>query len=352
MAVAGGTLYRESEFQYDPGVGWLNGACGPNALAMGESWARQSYVSTLSTYQRMRAAGRCDPNGASTIYALYRQALADGFRADWLPFVQPNLSFNSFAAARMGEAVIVAELANAVNLHYHFVLIVGWQAAGPALLPFAGGRQVPSGWWVADGDNYATPQGSGPQLNQLQFYPASVFAAAVPSAALAIYPLHPIPERTGASVWTRTSGGARDSQGHEVGIGFANAIFAQGWEQSDGYMGETYWRGNNSIATLTNGHVLDWDGTTVQLDRSALLIPQIIAALKQAETTVADPAALAALTAERDKLASQVQTLTNSAAGDAAQITKLQAQLAAAQAEDDPPAVAAVKALKNALASL
>jgi hypothetical protein len=356
MAVVGGTLWRESEFQYAPGAGWLTGTCGPNALAMAESWARQQYVSTLSIYQRMRAAGRCAPNGASTIYTLYRQALADGFRAEWLPFQQPNPAFGAFTAARLGQAVIVTEFANgqalrdflsgkgenATNLHYHFVLLAGYQSSGPALLPFAGGRLVPAGYWVADGDNYATPRGSGPQLNQMQFYPSAVLAAAQPCAALAIYPLHALPERTGQPVWTRNAQGARDDQGHEVGIGFANVIFAQGWEQSNGLMSETYWQGNASVATLDNGHVLDWDGTTVHTDRGAWLIPQLVAALQAAR----------AAAAERDHLAAQVTTLTTAVASDAAQLTQLRAQLAAAQAADDPTALAAVKALKQALASV
>src|SRR5260221_12315788 len=64
---------------------------------------------------------------------------------------------------------------NAVNLHYHFIGIVGHHDGG---FSTRGGMDLPPGWWAVDGDNYA----SG---DVLQFYPDDVMAAAQPCGALA-----------------------------------------------------------------------------------------------------------------------------------------------------------------------
>ncbi len=182
-----GRVDRESEF-----VGGLTGACGPNASAMAQRWADQSHLTTLDVYHRMRAAGRCDPNGASTLSALADDARAAGYNVALLSFQQPMPagSWRDFFQRHVGRQAIVFETANgqalrdtltgkgenATNLHYHFVMVAGWHPGGHS---DRAGRDLPAGWWCADGDNYD----SG---DVLQFYEDGILAASQPSGALAI----------------------------------------------------------------------------------------------------------------------------------------------------------------------
>ena len=62
-----GVKWNESQFQGSP---LKHSLCGPNALAMAESWGSQSYVNTLSVFNRMYSAKRCDSDGAATISSL------------------------------------------------------------------------------------------------------------------------------------------------------------------------------------------------------------------------------------------------------------------------------------------
>lgn len=220
-----GNHWRESEFITIGGVA-RNGACGPNALAMAESYANQAYTWTGTIYQRMAAAGRLSASdGASTIYQLAAQAGAgaDGFKTALLGFNLAGLSdwFDWFIA-RLGEnAAVIMETGNgqalidsisgkgenAKNLVYHFITILGYFPGGYSSYA---GRNLPAGFWCADGCNYAGG-------NVLQFYPTSVIAAAKPSAALAIYlrvaiPTTPSPATGGSgnmgipSGWTDANG--------------------------------------------------------------------------------------------------------------------------------------------------
>ena len=74
-----GQIWRESEFVFDPaGKRWLTGTCGPNAIAMAQSWADQYYHSTLEVYRRLRAARslcrqRRGDSGASSRRCLRRR---------------------------------------------------------------------------------------------------------------------------------------------------------------------------------------------------------------------------------------------------------------------------------------
>jgi len=69
-----GAIHRATEF-----VKSLTGACGPNALAMGQAWAYQgSGVDTYGVYADMRNRGLCDVSGASTLEALRQEAIALG----------------------------------------------------------------------------------------------------------------------------------------------------------------------------------------------------------------------------------------------------------------------------------
>jgi len=189
-----GQLWRESEFVYDRVTRrWLTGTCGPNALAMAESWASQRYSSTLDTYYRLRLTGRCAPNGSATLAALGADAADAGYKIDLLPYQEPlpEMDWRAFCTRHAGKEAIVLEVAhgqlledsisgqgeNARNLRYHFIVLMGWHPGGhcPRM-----NRALPPGWWCSDGDNYA-------KGNVLQFYPDSVVLVACPCAALAVY---------------------------------------------------------------------------------------------------------------------------------------------------------------------
>jgi hypothetical protein len=189
-----GQLWRESEFVYDRvAKRWLTGTCGPNALAMAESWASQSYSSTLDTYYRLRLAHRCAPNGAATLAALAQDTADSGYRSDQLPYREPmpELEWRAFCTQHAGKQAIVLEVArgqllvdsisgqgeNARDLRYHFIVLMGWHPGGHCARM---NHELPPGWWCSDGDNFA-------KGNVLQFYPDSVLLAAGPCAALAVY---------------------------------------------------------------------------------------------------------------------------------------------------------------------
>jgi hypothetical protein len=186
-----GKLHRESEF-----VGGLHGACGPNAASMAERWADQSQLTTLDVYHRMRAAGRCDAGGVTTMSQLVADAKDAGYHVDVLPYREPmpEADWRAFFAAHVGRQAIVFETANgqalhdmlsgkgenATNLHYHFVMVAGWHPGGPSAAPQAKGRVLPAGWWCCDGDNFA----SG---DVAQFYEDGVLAAARQCTAMAVH---------------------------------------------------------------------------------------------------------------------------------------------------------------------
>jgi hypothetical protein len=189
-----GQIWRESEFVYDRvAKRWLTGACGPNALAMAESWASQSYSSTLDTYYRLRLADRCAPNGAATLSALTQDTADAGYTIDLLPYQEPmpEMEWRAFCTRHAGKQAIVLEVArgqllvdsisgqgeNARDLGYHFIVLMGWHPGGHCARM---NHELPPGWWCSDGDNFA-------KGNVLQFYPDSVLLAASPCAALAVY---------------------------------------------------------------------------------------------------------------------------------------------------------------------
>lgn len=236
-----GQVDRESEF-----VRGLTGACGPNAAAMAERWADQSHLGTWDVYERMRAAGRCDPNGASTLAALADDARAAGYRVDVLPYREPMAAadWRAFFDQHAGREAIVMETANgqalrdaltgagenARTLHYHFILVAGWHPGGHSV---RAGRDLPPGWWCADGDNFDAG-------DALQFYPDSVLAAARPCAALAVYPRVRFPPTgTGGGDMGIPTGWKDDGKtltapnGQVVVLGFREYVLGRAWAPDD-----------------------------------------------------------------------------------------------------------------------
>ncbi len=182
-----GAIHRATEF-----VGNLTGACGPNALAMGQTWAEQgASVDTGGVYADMRRRGLCDVSGASTLEALRQEAVALGLPVvDDRGYGEPWADWRTWYLSLVGNAFILMETANgqalrdsisglgenASNLHYHFIGIVGHHDGGYSS---RAGHDLPAGWWAVDGDNYVVG-------DALQFYPDDILDAAQPCGALAI----------------------------------------------------------------------------------------------------------------------------------------------------------------------
>ena len=238
-----GKISRESEF-----VRGLTGACGPNSAAMAERWADQSRLETLEVYDRMRAAGRCDKNGASTLDALAEDARSHGYRTDILPFSEPlaEREWRAFFDRHVGHQAIVMETANGAALRdflsgegenynpshplrYHYIVVAGWHPGGYS---DRAKRHVPPGWWCADGDNFVVG-------DVLEFYPDAALAASRPCAALAIYaryafpaphPTVPTPKTiTMPAGWHDDGTTLTAPNGHAVVSAFREYVLAHAW---------------------------------------------------------------------------------------------------------------------------
>jgi hypothetical protein len=230
-----GRVDRESEF-----VDGLTGTCGPNAAAMAERWSDQSQLSTIDVYRRMRAANRCDPNGAATMAALADDARAAGYKVELLPYREPmpEADWRAFFERTVGRQAVVYETAygqalhdaisglgeNARDLHYHFVMIAGWHPGGHSA---RAGRNLPPGWWCADGANFAGG-------NALQFYPDDALVASRPCAAMAVAPRVTAPAGGGPTHvpvgWHDDGKTLTAPNGHRVALGFRAYVLSQpGW---------------------------------------------------------------------------------------------------------------------------
>lgn len=205
-AMLRGKHWNESQFQGGHGA-----LCGPNALAMLQSALGQSYVNTLTVYNRMLVARRCDPGGASTMANLELQARVDGFsktvhlgwndngyaQATWENFLTTHLLAGAavLIETNNGQALrdyVSGQGEDATNLQRHFFGVLGYNAGGysPTIA-----RAVPFGFIATDGcNNSMNPIINGVRTrimantSILQFYPATVVGLTRPGALLAIYP--------------------------------------------------------------------------------------------------------------------------------------------------------------------
>jgi len=290
-----GQVHRQTEF-----VQGLTGACGPNALAMGQAWAMQAdHVDTYGVYTDMYRRGLCAASGASTLDALHQEAQNLGmpltaYRGYGEPWPADGVSgWRAFYLLHAGHSYILMETANgqqlrdsisgqgenATNLHYHFIGIVGHHDGGYSV---RAGHDLPVGWWAVDGDSYAAG-------DVLQFYPDEVMAAAQPCGALAFGAKVSI-----AMAWTRQGDGTgRDAKGHTCGQGFMADIAAHGG--ADGLMSETYPAGVSgfkSFLPLGDGAVLMWDGANVSRNAAVVakdLFDALVTAQNLPHATPADP---------------------------------------------------------------
>lgn len=325
---------RESEFVYDPDIRqWLNGTCGVTSCAMVE-WAETGReIHTLDVYRIMRAHNLCGVNGetASTDWLAYAH-LRGLPVAEFHSYSVPWPDAQAFIQRHAGGSAVIVETTNgqalvdmvsgkgenARNLQRHIIALWG-----------TGVYRGVAGVWASDGDNFAVG-------NVLQFYSWQTIAAAALCAGLAIT----ISGGQQHMAWTKNADGtATDDKQHHVGAGFANEIFSQNWQGSDGLTGEEYYAQNQSFCALSNGSVLSWDGQSVHANEAAQTLVAIWTAEQSATTQVAD--------------------LTNQLSGVHAQIAQLQQQLAACQAQQQPPSdpaaeawLALGKSLKAALTAL
>lgn len=371
-----GLAHRESEFILIPDTQTrIYSACGPDALASAATAARQQLVTCAQVYTVMRTRNLCAVSGASTDGGLASAAAALGLIInEHRGYGEPWSGWPTFLGWHLGARAdpTVIELANgqaltdelsglgenATGLQYHFICLIKRHPGGYSA---AAGRSLPSGYWACDGDNWAGGNGRSNNFNAadiLQFYSDTTLAAARPCAAIAFNRAPTAPQ--GVSMWTRTPAGAHDDHGHEVGTGVADALFAHGWQTSDGLTGEHYYSTHASVTALDNGHTIIWTGSAIQIDLAAeaiaALTSQISDLQAQQSADQAEDANAAQQLAAAHKAASDAQAQATLGAQqlDAAQknIAALQEQLAAATAapKANPLADAAIAALRAALA--
>jgi hypothetical protein len=264
---------------------------------------------TSEVYHMMQRVGLCDSEGVTTLASLAVEARdLNRTTVAFRPYADPPWpGWQSFFAQYAGVAPIVAQVGfgqqlvdmisgdgeNANNLRSHFICVLGRNTGGWSA---RANRNLPAGFWCADGCNFAGGNNHNNNFNAadvLQFYPDSVMGAALPTGALVI-------KGNGGSTkmaWTRTNAGAQDDRGHAVGAGVANAIFAAGFQGSDGLLGETYYGADDSFTPLANGTVLRYSKATNAVTQDGAHV-----AVSLFEANTAAQAQIAALNAEIAKL--------------------------------------------------
>ena len=202
-----GLLHRETEFVIarDPVLGTTArrfGTCGQQAAHAVLSNARNRYISTAEIYTAMRDRGLCDPSGASTASAL--QTICEAYGAGIVGFHQWTDSnwtnwlgtFTQYAgvvpflfethAGQVLIDLITGAGENANNLENHFIAVLGRHTGG---FSTHAGRDLPSGFWCADGCSFAGGNDNAHNFNaanMLQFYSDTAIAASLPRALVAV----------------------------------------------------------------------------------------------------------------------------------------------------------------------
>lgn len=157
--VVPGTITSESEFQ-----GGLTGACGPNSVAAAGRWSDQANTPTTVSATAALQHVVNSPNGVSTMGELQQLAHNLGYDTvrygggDIITFVQQHGGHDALVMFYTnGQALhdeITGQGMDASGLRGHFNCGFGVNSGGAS--PHFGGRTVPAGMIVADGDNGAT----------------------------------------------------------------------------------------------------------------------------------------------------------------------------------------------------
>lgn len=273
-----GVYWTESEFdgQY--------ATCGPNSLAMAVCWAEQRYIgeahpgktATEVIYHKMVAAGRCSQSGASTGAGLEQQAKADGYRiwrhgfqdpipqAQWVSILKQRLSEPAVAVMELAHgAALGNELTNhredaGPELSYHYICVCKYHPGGWSSVA---GRDLPEGFWVADGDsddNNPVVRGERTRIrggNTLQFYTVPTLAAARPCELLVVYPKGVV----GMAGWTDDGKTLTAPNGVKVVNGFRAWIRSHDWDVDDVPLEAEHPDGNGGSAQLFAKSMLTYD---------------------------------------------------------------------------------------------
>jgi hypothetical protein len=197
-------LYNESEF--NAGVG----ACGPTILAGAGRWTHSTqtpFASQMVT--SMRAMGLCSPTGVTTMNNLRQAARTLHYPVQDRPAGVDPITFairclQNLPGYRQG--IVLLGIGNgqaltdylsgvgedAVNLHNHFIGLVGWHPAGDGYSNLLG-CTAPEGFYVIDGANgLMNPVVSGRGRvhrfinTQLGYYTRAILSAALPFDAFAV----------------------------------------------------------------------------------------------------------------------------------------------------------------------
>ncbi|HUY76780.1 MAG TPA: hypothetical protein VMV29_08400, partial [Ktedonobacterales bacterium] len=226
---------------------------------------------------------------------------------------------------------------NANNLLSHFFTIYGRNTGGWS--PYAN-RNLPAGFWCADGDNYAGGNNRTTGFaaaNVLQFYPDNVMQAAWPTAALVVAGEKVVTKMA----WVKQSDGSgKDDKGNVCGSGTLDALLAANMGQFDGRLSETHYSAagvvDAAFLPLANGavfHAVEEPAGVWRVDQNAAQVAIDLYDLQYVAAAAAKAAEASLATAN-------------------AQIATLQAEIAALkQQQSDPTAAALVAAIKAALAA-
>lgn len=261
--------------------------------------------------------------------ALADDAHSAHYRVDVLAYREPmpESDWRGFFQRHVGREAIVMETANgqalrdyltgsgenARNLHYHFIMVAGWHPGGHSA---RANRDLPAGWWCADGDNFDVG-------DVLQFYPDDVLAASRPCAAMAVYARVQLPPAGGGPGGSTVPSGWKDDgktltapNGHVVVLGFRDHILSRAWPpdnvplESERHIESLEWQ-NASLGAgerqVFQRTALRWNAATgvqeISLGPELLAVEARLVAVKQQlanlekQLSTGEPAALEAVKA-------------------------------------------------------
>lgn len=311
--------------------GGYTGTCGETALSVALCASAGTVVSEqymVDLTHEMVNHGWASANGASAIGGLTLEAQLRGFTVKNYGYSEPfNVDWHATLLALAGVKPIVLEIANgqalkdietgsgenAVNLHYHYICIVGKQD---------------DGYIVADGDNFQA-------LQRFQIYSYATLQAAQPCAMLVVE-MRRGSAGGGTTVgipygWTDDGKTLRVPNATSVvHLGFRDWVLAHSWDAADVPLTNEYGDGHGNMLQDFRWTRLGWNSTKgvyVAADTRGIA-DGLRASLKVVTDNVATLTKQNAdLVGTNKELATQVGTLNQQVAADAQQIADLKAHL-------------------------
>lgn len=342
--LATGVVTVESEFQ-----GGLTGACGPNACANAARWSdmNPTFPRTTDVNAALQKVVH-SPNGVSDPSQLMQTMHNMGYSTLSANAGESGPSFaNRVLEGHLGVSVafyalgqnlvdyITGDHEDASGLHGHFNTLFGRNSGGPS--PKLGGRTIPAGYWVGDGDNnIQNPIIAGARDHRgingdLDFYPDSDVISAQMGETFAIL-ARKVAHVGVPAGWSDDTATAtlKAPNGVAVVKGFRDFVLANGWNPLNWPLNAEYDTpsvepGNQSIGPGSRQEFrfgsLGWTQTR---NVYMIWIGQDYLALQGQLATAKN----------------QIVSLNQSLIAANATIVKLQAELAAASKADIPGAVA------------